>query len=245
MCYSIFGIILEAENQTVLGESMEREIDLSQVSDGKLYTANDMVRAACNDCAGCSLCCHVVGKSIILDPYDLYQMEKGLSRSFGELLQEALELRVVDGIVMPNIRIQGEQGGCSFLNEQGRCSIHAYRPGFCRMFPLGRIYEKEQFHYFLQIHECPYPDKTKIKVKQWLGIPELPRYEKYICDWHFFLKKLQENLKEEEQAAGQLSMYLLQLFFERPYNTEIDFYPQFYERLKKASVLTGESDDNH
>ena len=49
MCYSIFGLILEAENQTVLGESMEREIDLSQVSDGKLYTANDMVRAACND----------------------------------------------------------------------------------------------------------------------------------------------------------------------------------------------------
>lgn len=93
---------------------MEREIDLSQVSDGKLYTANDMVRAACNDCAGCSLCCHVVGKSIILDPYDLYQMEKGLSRSFGELLQEALELRVVDGIVMPNIRIQGEQGAAAF-----------------------------------------------------------------------------------------------------------------------------------
>lgn len=92
MCYSIFGLILEAENQIVLGESMEREIDLSQVSDGKLYTANDMVRAACNDCAGCSLCCHVVGKSIILDPYDLYQMERDFQGALESFCRRLLSL---------------------------------------------------------------------------------------------------------------------------------------------------------
>ena len=29
---------------------MEREIDLKEISDGKLYEANDMVKAGCDDC---------------------------------------------------------------------------------------------------------------------------------------------------------------------------------------------------
>ena len=36
---------------------MEREIDLKEISDGKLYEANDMVKAGCDDCRGCSSCC--------------------------------------------------------------------------------------------------------------------------------------------------------------------------------------------
>ena len=30
-----------------------------------------------------------------------------------------------------------------FLDENGRCSIYAFRPGFCRLFPLGRYYVDE------------------------------------------------------------------------------------------------------
>lgn len=40
---------------------MLREIDLSEISDGKLYTANDMVRIECQECKGCSACCHDMG----------------------------------------------------------------------------------------------------------------------------------------------------------------------------------------
>ena len=32
---------------------MEREIDLAEVSDGKLYGAEDLVKVGCGDCAGC------------------------------------------------------------------------------------------------------------------------------------------------------------------------------------------------
>ena len=39
---------------------MEREIDLKEISDGKLYSANDMVKAGCDDCKGCSDCCRGV-----------------------------------------------------------------------------------------------------------------------------------------------------------------------------------------
>ena len=32
---------------------MKRNIDINEVSDGKLYEHNDMARLGCNDCAGC------------------------------------------------------------------------------------------------------------------------------------------------------------------------------------------------
>lgn len=220
---------------------MEREIDLKEISDGKLYTANDMVRVACNDCAGCSSCCQGMGNSIILDPYDLFQMEKGLGSTFEKLMERALELHVVDGIVCPNLKMQEEGEQCFFLNEEGRCAIHAFRPGFCRMFPLGRIYQEGDFRYFLQVHECPYPNKTKVKLKKWLEIPELGKYETYIKDWHYFLKDVQAIIKETANQAivKNLNMYLLNQFYVKPYETawdaeKADFYPQFYGRLNEA-----------
>lgn len=46
---------------------MRRNVDLNEISDGKLYTSNDMVKADCYECQGCSACCRGMGKSIILD----------------------------------------------------------------------------------------------------------------------------------------------------------------------------------
>ena len=40
---------------------MERRIDLAEISDGKLYGAEDMVKADCGDCEGCSACCQGMG----------------------------------------------------------------------------------------------------------------------------------------------------------------------------------------
>lgn len=222
---------------------MEREIDLSQISDGKLYQANDMVKAGCNDCAGCSLCCHGMGNSIILDPYDIYHLEKGLSTCFEELMKDKVELNVVDGIIQPNLKMQEGRDSCAFLNDEGRCAVHTFRPGFCRMFPLGRIYQENDFRYFLQIHECPYPDKTKVKLKKWLGIPELSQYENYVRRWHFFLKNVQKIIKETENDGiiKNLNMFLLKQFYIKPYEyaeeSAGDFYRQFEERLKEAEAI--------
>ena len=218
---------------------MEREIDLQEISDGKLYTAGDMVKIGCNDCAGCSQCCRMVGDTIILDPYDLYQLEQALHTGFEELMIDKIELRVVDGVVQPNLKIRENGQGCVFLSDEGRCTIHQYRPGFCRMFPMGRIYEGETFQYFLQVHECPYPGKTKIKLKKWLGIPELSRYEEYIKIWHFFLKEVQKTMKgmENQEMVKSFTMYLLNQFYVNQYDLEQDFYSQFEERMENAKAV--------
>ena len=149
---------------------MEREVSLEEISDGKLYGTNDMVRADSGGCEGCFACCRGMGSSIILDPLDMFRLTVNLGMTQEQLLAGPLELNVVDGIILPNIRMTGRDEACSFLNSEGRCGIHPYRPGFCRLFPLGRLYENRSFRYFLQVHECPRENRSKVKVRRWIAV---------------------------------------------------------------------------
>lgn len=250
---------------------MKRQVSLEEISDGRLYTRNDMVRAGCNDCKGCSVCCSGMGESVILDPMDIYRLTVGLGRTFEMLMADKIELNVVDGIILPNLKMCDGTETCGFLNEQGRCSIHPQRPGICRLFPLGRYYEttemsgeqekrdklaengmfskkqekldvkaekKRGFRYFLQIHECPAPNKTKVKIEKWMDTPELRRYEQFVCDWHYFLEDVQERLagESDENTVKNANLFLLKLFYIKPY-ADGDFYGQFEERLVQAKEV--------
>lgn len=219
---------------------MERHIDMQEISDGKKYTRNDMVRLGCKDCEGCSDCCREVGSSIVLDPWDIYMLETNLSKSFEELAESSLELNVVDGVILPNLKLRENRGGCVFLDEAGRCGIHSFRPGFCRLFPLGRLYEDASFSYFLQTQECRKENRTKVKISKWLGIPELALYEDFICRWHYLLKEVQQRAKQmEEQELRKWNLFFLQEFFVKPYEKG-DFYIQFEYRYQQAKKLQKE-----
>lgn len=53
---------------------MLRYEDLNDITDGKTYQLDDMVPCNTNGCDGCSKCCESdMGKSIVLDPYDIYR----------------------------------------------------------------------------------------------------------------------------------------------------------------------------
>lgn len=212
---------------------MERNWDLSERTDGRLYTKNDMVKVGCNDCKGCSACCHGMGESIVLDPYDIYRMASGLHVTMEELMAQSVELHVVDGVILPNLKMQGAEEACGYLDEQGRCTIHAFRPGICRLFPLGRLYEEDGFRYFLQVHECQAQQKTKVKIKQWLDTPDLNQYETFILEWHDFLKEYQTQIKKgllQGEELRQQNLRILTVFYFTPYQPDQDFYRQFKAR---------------
>lgn len=216
---------------------MERNWDLSQMTDGKKYMPNDMVKVGCNDCKGCDGCCNHMGSSITLDPLDVYRLCKALGTTLEELLSDMLELNLVDGVILPNLKMQGEDEVCGFLNGEGRCSIHASRPGICRLFPLGRLYEDDSFSYILQVGQCKAKNPTKMKVSKWIDTPNLKQNQEFILKWHTFLKGFQNRFKgfstdEEMALMKQIDMQILQVFFLTPYNLEEDFYPQFYKRLE-------------
>lgn len=218
---------------------MRREVALEEISDGKLYELNDMVKADCHDCEGCCDCCTGMGDSVILDPLDVWRLCTNLGKTAEELFAGELELGVADGNILPHLRMSGKEERCVFLNEQGRCSIHTFRPGFCRLFPLGRYYENNSFKYFLQIHECKKQNRSKIKVRKWVDTPDLKRYEQYINDWHYFLLDVQEVLynTEDTQLIKNLNLYVVNRFYIKPYDADKDFYEQFYQRLEEGRGL--------
>ena len=162
---------------------------------------------------------------------------------------------MTDCMVLPNLKMSGETKAygskevCGFLNEEGRCSIHAFRPGLCRLFPLGRNYEIKQmetedgikeikgFQYFIVKDSCPNLNGTKVKIEKWLGIPNLKKNEEFITTWHYFCKDFQEEIQEllkagEDDKVKKINLSMLELFYRKPYEKERDFYEQFEERMK-------------
>ena len=88
---------------------MLRSVSMDEISDGKLYSSSDMVRADSLGCNGCHECCCHMGNSILLDPFDVYQMSQGLHVPAAALFNGQLQLTPVDGIVLPAIAMTSDK----------------------------------------------------------------------------------------------------------------------------------------
>ena len=211
----------------------------------KLYTCSDMVKIGCDDCKGCSSCCEGMGDTVVLNPYDVYELTKHLQVDFKQLLEDKIELHVEEGMILPHVKMSETTDACVFLNEERRCSIHPFRPGLCRLFPLGRNYdsngemwESTGYRYFVLEDACPKAVKTKVKIEKWLGVKPLAKNEAFILDWHnfcrWFQNKLQKLLSEgQDDYAKQLNLLVLNQFFMKSYDANADFYEQYDNRMKE------------
>ena len=206
---------------------MKRDGDLCTLTDGKLYRSSDMARLGCNDCEGCSACCKGMGNSVVLDPYDVWRLTRGLGVTFSEMVGKQVMLSVVDGLILPSLNMENQTGACPFLNGEGRCSIHAFRPGICRLFPLGRYYHDGGFSYVLMTGECKKENRSKIKIDKWLGEPNLKAYEKFILQWKEILEETRKLLGEttDLETQKQISVSLLQKYYLAPCGS--DFLTEF------------------
>ncbi len=214
---------------------MEHKVNLEEISDGKLYTLNDMVRLGCDGCQGAASCCRFAEDTITLDPYDFYQLAILPGLSFEALYaRQVISLKPENRLLLPHLSFSAETNSCPFLEENGTCRIHACRPGLCRLFPLARYFKDDSLYYILQIHECPNPVTPKVKLKKWLGIPEAEQYEGFLLRWNRLVTETKQRI---EKASGHaeisaLTTAFLKIFFLTPYQKELPFYPQFEERLK-------------
>ncbi len=215
---------------------MKRNADIREISEGRFYSSNDMAKLGCIGCAGC---CRGMGNTVILDPADVCRLTENLGKTFDEMLSDMVELQVADGVILPNLRMTEPEESCYFLSQENRCRIHSFRPGVCRLFPLGRYYQGDSFQYFVQKGECHHPARTKVKIHRWLEIPNLKKYEEFVRQWHRFLKKAQEIVSdtEDQEMVKNLNLYVLNRFYRTPYDPKRDFYEQFEERLKEAEGL--------
>jgi len=223
---------------------MLHRVRLDEVSDGKVYGRRDMVRLGCGDCDGCSECCRTVGDSIVLDPYDFALLSAELELTAAGLNRKCTTFAPVGSMVLPHLVID-EQSGCRLLSEDGRCTVHASRPGMCRLFPLARIYEEDRVAYIHQIHECPKKPNKKVRVEEFIGIPNMPAYERFLLVWDQFRKNYEQMLTPDisTEALEEQTTFILTLFYltKFPVKKEADghvdmepFYNAFYRRMDTA-----------
>ena len=221
---------------------MKREVLLSDIAPENLFGSNDVVKLDANGCKDCSYCCREMTDTIILDPRDIYELAKGLrpdadNISIAYLLTSGVaSLSVFDGLTLPHLssKENKEDSSCVFLNEKGRCTVHSFRPGFCRLFPLGRIYENGTFHYFIQSGECRKKERTEVRISEGLGIENLKKYEDFVLEWNEIQENIRAYLKKcNDEEAKNVNMSLLRLFYLTPYDGNRDFYEQFEERRAK------------
>lgn len=233
---------------------MIRECSLKDISDGRTYDLNDMVKADTGSCIGCHKCCTGMGTSIVLDPYDAWRLKRGLGKTFQELLdQDFIELNMVDGLILPNLKMNNEDK-CSFLNQEGRCDIHPHRPGICRIFPLGRVYDGEGFKYFLQKGQCIKDNNTKVKVKKWIDTDSVEANQKFINSWHYFIREIGDKVCElkksgRSESVNDIAMFILNSFYiadssplgqEETDNLSEQIYDIFINRIEKSKSIINE-----
>ena len=213
----------------------------------RMYTSQEMAKIASSKCSGCGACCCGMGDTITLFPYDVFQLTRFLQQPFSELLEKKIALHVEDGLIIPHLKMQEETERCGFLQENGQCGIHDFRPDLCRLFPLGRNYAENYFQYFIIEQGCPMTDLSKVKISQWIGIPDMDRYEKYLTSWHYFVKAMKEKLLliEEDEFRKKLNMFFLQTFYLAPYDFEEDYYQIFEERMKQAEKYVNKKAGGH
>lgn len=214
---------------------------LEGISDGRMYDIEDTVKADTGGCNGCSACCHHVGDLVVLTPFDAYEMTRCLNSSFDELLTGHLELREKNKILLPHLKMHGASERCSFLNQEDRCSIHGHRPNICRLFPLGRVYEEDDFKYFLQVKGCVKPHLKDVKIKEWIGIENYGANKVFILEWHRLLKALTFRLKfvRDDQELQSINQYLLDTFYRMTLKEGEDFYSAFSKCLPEAKNRLG------
>lgn len=212
---------------------------LNEISDGKLYDIEDMVKADTCGCNGCSDCCNDVGDLVVLTPFDIYEMTTYLNTDFDKLLGDKILLRENNKITLPYLKMQDENKNCSFLDKNGRCTIHLKRPNICRLFPLGRAYQDNDFKYFLQVDNCPKDELKDVKVSQWINIENYNENKKFILEWYKFIKALTFRLKfvRDEKEIAHINEILLDNFYR--VKIDNDFYKSFEELLPKVKNKLG------
>ena len=74
---------------------------------------------------------------------------------------------------------------------------------------------------------------------KWLDTENIKENQQYLVAWHDFRKLIEQIVAEteDENTVKTITMFLLNTFFVNPYETEKEFYPQFYGRLENIQTV--------
>lgn len=98
-------------------------------------------------CNRCKKCCY--DKRIRLTPYEILRLARNLEVTTAEFISQ---FTAEGGTIL---RVRSEDGGCSLLGDDG-CTVHSDRPGACRIYPLGGLFQLDGQETFALL--TPHPE---------------------------------------------------------------------------------------
>lgn len=212
-------------------------------------------------CVACGKCCHNRTKSatIIVSPYDMFRIvQNHAPEDPNAFIDKHFEFYIGDssGLLLANLKSKDIFGGdniCTFLKKRDgkyQCSVHAYKPSACRLFPLGRVaLEDNEIKYLLQkdvscnMH-IPEDQRDEHTLEEWM--PDMKETEKAFFEFSEAVNKLTQviNLnafnKSEKIGDKEKNLYynLLDHTFYRQYDYSKDFFEQFNKNIENLLKVT-------
>jgi len=128
-------------------------------------------------------CCKDV--SIILTPYDVLRLRRGLQMSSGDFLKQYTLSTVSRERKIPVIllKMDPDTKRCLLVTDDG-CSVYENRPWACRMYPLGSAQpenpnpENRSFYFLLKEDLCKgHGEGREFRVLEWLQDQGIEHYE--------------------------------------------------------------------
>ena len=223
-------------------------------SDLEIIDKEGSINFKCDGCRnGMSECC-TNRNDIMISPYDMYKLQKGLNKSSEEIIDKYLEPILgsdskIPMLIMKNNYYNGESI-CKFLKrieidgvKKRGCSIHGFKPSVCELYPIGRFTKinqktkEKKMYYMVQSLSCGVPGDHKIKIRDW--VPDIDNSERAFILFNDFIEKLYDIIdiksfmnSDKIQAVEKnvfATSYYTALY---TYDTNKDFFEQFETHAK-------------
>jgi hypothetical protein len=186
----------------------------------KLLQKSNRVQFQCKPGLPCfTACCQDV--NIFLSAYDILRLKNRLGMPSGEFLERYTKTLISPSGSLPVIQLKMEEADkrCPFVTAEG-CTVYTDRPWACRMYPLDRTDEGEQYFFIVGEEECHgRKEPAEWVVEDWLMTQGVDPYDE--MDHRFQVVTCNPRLLE----AGIKNPRIQQMFWMACY--DLDTFRRF------------------
>lgn len=162
-------------NEKELNEAL-KAVGQDNNGEARIVELDDTIKF---DCKRCGRCCSN-RNDIILNPFDVYKIAKGLSITMEEVIDKYCVVQHGTSSGLPLVILaEDERGLCPFLKfsaTEGKfgCSINDFKPGACIMHPIGVVRSRDEENgkqntQFIEVPSCSiHGTNTEIKVRDFI-----------------------------------------------------------------------------
>lgn len=185
-------------------------------------------------CKKCGFCCD--NTIIQLYPFDIYNICKTLNLTTQELHKSNFTKFLLDENQIPRC-ILNNKPNCKF-KVNNLCEIYEDRPLRCKLFPIGRYFEKDKIEYILPKQKCQgFDTGQKQTVSEFLSEQEVSKFDNLAKQWNNFIIEWKDN-----QKTQMFPIFFRKIFYDfddkiiksyreklNPENNEEDLMKNLYE----------------